>query len=173
MRTSNLGALLVLSAILLGVRIGDSRAEARVDIATALANAVHPKAVTTTPVSDTIFANGFDNAGGQCVTAPDCPAPASQCSLATCTEGICGTSNSSANTPCTSGGYCTGGSCVCDNSGSCTTTCTMADAGQMCAPSPDVCHSPGFCNGQFCEVFPLNNGTICGFGQYCQNGVCM
>lgn len=169
MRASKLGALLIISAIVLCATMQDTQADAPVDIARALGNAVHP-AANTTAVSDTVFANGYDNAGGQCLGVSDCPDTGSQCTGATCTDGICGAGNTPANTACSSGGYCTGGSCVCDGAGTCTNTCDTP--GLQCANAPDICHSPGTCNGQFCQIYPLANGTICGFGQYCEDGVC-
>ena len=39
---------------------------------------------------DTIFANGYDNSGGECLTLDDCPVPPECFSLA-CTEGLCTT----------------------------------------------------------------------------------
>ena len=168
--------LLILLITVFGVGACSDALAAPVNLAAELANLGRPapREVATTPESDTLFANGYDNNGSQCLTEPDCPSTGSQCSMSTCNAGMCGTNVAAANTTCTAGEYCTGGSCVCDGMGSCTTTCNTPD--MICASAPDACHTPGICTGQFCIIYPQADGTICGISgttfETCQGGVC-
>lgn len=68
-----------------GGRARPARTCASVGAPTVLARAL---AAVAAGASDTIFAQGFDDLGGQCLTPNDCPdAP---CAVATCTNGFCG-----------------------------------------------------------------------------------
>jgi hypothetical protein len=124
--------------------------------------------------SDTLFANGFDNAGYQCLTVADCGSTGSQCSDSVCDEGLCTQASVAVNSVCTAGIYCNDPSCACDGTGTCVRTCSMA--GSICYPQPDQCHNNGLCNGSLCSLPPAKpDGSPCNTGAgmgFCMSGVC-
>ena len=124
--------------------------------------------------SETIFANGFDNAGYQCLTVADCAPTGSQCSDSACDEGMCTQTSVTANSVCSAGNYCNGPACACNGMGTCVLTCSMG--GTVCYPQPDECHGNGVCNGSLCGLPPAKpDGTSCNTGAgvgICISGVC-
>lgn len=125
-------------------------------------------AAETASEPDTIFANGFDDNGSQCLTTADCPATGSQCSASTCTLGTCGVANASSGTMCTAGGNCTDGVCTCNGVGTCLEACTNPTL--VCAPL--LCFT-GSCSGTACVYVPDPDGTSCGVLSVCKSGSCV
>jgi len=78
-------ARLALPPVMSGAHARPARACSSVGAPTHMAKAL---AAFAAGVTDTIFAQGFDYAGGQCLTPNDCPDTA--CEVATCSDGFCG-----------------------------------------------------------------------------------
>lgn len=168
MRANCLGLMLIVAFGLLT----QTNANA-IDLAVALKQAANPPS-DPAGTSDTIFANGLDNAGTQCLTVDDCSPTGSQCVTSSCDAGMCSQSNVPANSTCTQGAYCSGPSCACTATGTCVLTCSTG--GSLCYPAPDQCHTDGLCDGALCSVPPPKpDGTPCNTGSgvgFCTNGVC-
>lgn len=158
----------VLLAGLLGlIAVG---ASAATDLRTALANLGKPAAAamstqtaavpSAVEVADTLFANGFDNSGGQCLTAVDCPDGA-ECNVAACTDGICGTAFQSPGVPCSTG--------KCNGSGLCVQCLTSAE----CPPAGDPFCSMPLCGGGVCSAIFLPPGAPCPAGTCNGGGLCI
>jgi formylglycine-generating enzyme required for sulfatase activity len=99
---------------------------------------------------------------GKCVVCnavAECPKPATACVTATCTVGVCGTTNAAAGTPCTdSGGHvCGGGKCVpCNVPADCpapATACVLSTCtGGVCGTTSAAMDAPCTDNGgKFCD----------------------
>jgi hypothetical protein len=144
-------------------------------IAAAVAAVVDPQ--------DTIFANGFDNSGSQCLTPADCPATGTECVDASCLDGICGQVNAPSQSMCT-GGVCDGnGFCVecvantdCPATGNqCVdATCSGNQCGQIAAVEGASCTDGGnFCDGTGNCVECLVADTCPDTGNECVLKACM
>ena len=71
--------------------------------------------------SSTSSSSSSSSGGMMCVTAAGCPPPASQCVIATCTAGVCGTAFAAPSTACNQGGGST-----CDGMGNCVSAPAVA-----------------------------------------------
>jgi hypothetical protein len=111
-------------------------------------------ATTTTPAPTTTTP--------QCVTAATCPIPSNACTVATCTNGLCGFADKSNGDPCDDGNPCTSGD-VC-TSGVC--------AGAPYTCTPGECQATSVCDGAGgCTTTASEDGTACP-GGVCDDGVC-
>lgn len=103
---------------------------------------------------------------GSCCIAADCPIPSDPCLQASCSAGSCTTTLAPEGTPCDDFDPCTGaGSCAAG-------VCQSGE--QLGCPSPGACQGAGVCDSSSgsCGYPPVANGTPCGSGQECCDGVC-
>jgi hypothetical protein len=108
--------------------------------------------------SDTIFANGFDNTGGECLTDVDCPPSSTECMVSGCSSGLC------ADTPAPIDSACSAG--FCDGSGA----CVQCNTDNECTPGAEC--NPVSCTSNNCVYNPSPYGFICSIG-YCDGaGTC-
>lgn len=134
---------------------------------------------------------GTGGSGGGCVSADDCPPPGSECIVATCEDGICGTGDAPEGAPCGDAPSCSGGEQVhqdiCDGAGVCldqgtlscgTYACGATACKTSCMDDSDCtagtqCKNPpnGSCVGSKTNGEPCTAPVECDSG-YCADGVC-
>lgn len=109
--------------------------------------------------------DGSADGDAGCGSPADCPKPSSECVSATCTSGVCGTSNAVSGFACTTGGT------VCDGAGHCVGCALATD----CASQPTVC-KVNACASNTCTSNPASAGTACtdNGGKLCDgSGACV
>lgn len=111
----------------------------------------------------------------ECVTATDCPGIDTECQMRTCSGGFCGTENTVAETPCSSG--------VCDGNGQCVECVTGTDCASgvctnsQCEPevAPDCATDADCADGEVCQgdvCVTVSECVDCGSCGVCDNGSC-